>query len=145
PLAAPREWHFADPEDLHRLASPARQYGLLQSTGTQKILFGRPRVVEGHTSIAIPDPPHLADAASLLNATGAFPGLADALPFPAGAHSLEVKPQGLGIQKQDFSLNSMGIKTLVSIPPIELKIDYTNARSIVEIDPAAGTRWSVRI
>jgi hypothetical protein len=77
-------WHFAEPADVLNLATPSSEYGLLQSTGTQKLYFAQPRVHDGDSHITPQVPPHLADVGALLGAVGAFPGLAAALQF-AGA------------------------------------------------------------
>jgi hypothetical protein len=77
-------WPFADPADILNLATPATEYGFLQSTGTQKLYFAQPSVHDANPGITPHVPPHLADVGALLGAVGAFPGLAAALQF-AGA------------------------------------------------------------
>ena len=46
--AQPTLWHYADPTDILNLpgGTPAQEYGLLQSTGTQKLFFAQPQVTE---------------------------------------------------------------------------------------------------
>ena len=64
---------------------PARRnYGLLQSTGTQKALFRLPSFQQGVDQLlgATPD---FADAYRLVNSTGIFPNVQDALPLNLGA------------------------------------------------------------
>lgn len=148
PTAAPVQWHWADPEDIRSLNAPIRQYGLLQSTGTQKLFFGRPSVVQGQSKVQIPNPPRLADIGTLLNATGAFPHLTDALPFsPGAAESLDVSEQGLAIHKHNIDLSPAGTRTLLGFDsvPLEVLIDYRNARADVDIDPLQTPRWSVTV
>ncbi len=63
---------IADPIDLLSEASPKNDYGLLQSTGSQKVLFQRPSIIPGtaklHTEI-----PLLADALRLCKTASLFP------------------------------------------------------------------------
>ncbi len=88
-------WHIADIADVLRLASPQTVYGILQDTGTQKLLFEQPHIPLLDSSslpgsvpgINLPNPPAFADIASLLNATGLFPDLGSVismLNYPLG-------------------------------------------------------------
>ena len=84
PAAGSQLWHLADPIDILKLddaANPSVRYGLVQSLGTQKVFFERPRVNNAAAPVTLPQPPKLADMGALLNAAGAFPGLADAFDF----------------------------------------------------------------
>ncbi len=83
------QWHVADIADLLQLNTPSTVYGLLQDTGTQKLLFEQPRIPVLSSSsppgsvpgINLPNPPAFADIASLLNATGLFPDLSSSIPL----------------------------------------------------------------
>ena len=84
--AGNNRWHLADPIDILQLAdngNPTLRYGLVQSMGTQKVFFERPRVGSDPKPITLPKPPKLADVGALLNAAGIFPGLGDAFDFNA--------------------------------------------------------------
>ena len=81
-------WHIADIADMLQLATPATVYGMLQDTGTQRILFEQPVIPDltgapsgSAPSIQLPSnvAPVLADVASLLKATGLFPDLGSAI------------------------------------------------------------------
>ena len=152
----PQTWHFAEPADILNLADPSQltvRYGLLQSTGTQKMFFARPQVPQAGTVpspvLRIPDAPHLADVGALLNATGLFPDLSAALAFPA--------PQELGLAGEGnfriapppFKITAPA-KTLVDFNVVQLVLDYHdrdgNATTCtVTIDPAANPRWAITL
>jgi hypothetical protein len=85
---------LANPIDLVRAPAPdTRNYGLLQSTGTQKALFRRPSFQHGLDQLlgATPD---FADAYRILNSSGIFPNVQDALPLALGAFKTKILPEG---------------------------------------------------
>ncbi len=73
---------FADPEDLHA-ATPAHDYGFLQTTPTHSFLFRRPRITEGVPELRSDLAPYLADVMASYTSKGAFPPLANAIALPA--------------------------------------------------------------
>ena len=83
PASDHNNWYFADIADVLQLDNPANLYGILQDTGTQKVLFELPTVPQfslfsppgSIPGIKLPNPPNFADVASLLNATGLFPDI----------------------------------------------------------------------
>jgi hypothetical protein len=95
--------------DLFRLANPAdvvrppdastRNYGLLQSTGTQKALFRLPSFKTGVDQLmgAAPD---FADAYRMLNSVGVFPNVQDTLPLNLGAFKTRIVEQGYRLLDQ---------------------------------------------
>ncbi len=146
-------WHLADPVDILNLATPARQYGYLQGTSTQKTFFGRPQIPQGANKVSIPDPPHVADVGSLLGASGIFPDLAKALAFPS--------PQDLvlGALGEDtltlnnlppFTINQPPL-TLLDFGPVSCVLVYADrsqpsapATTVTfKLDPAGNPRWSI--
>jgi hypothetical protein len=96
---------IGNPDEIakYAVAEPVNldlQYGLLQTTPTQKILFNRPMfapgagpVVNGVTG-GIPqlftDTPRLADAFKLLSTNSIFPAIGDAFSLPNGIKALDV-------------------------------------------------------
>ena len=95
--------------DLFRLANPidlvrppdtsTRNYGLLQSTGTQKALF---RLPSFQTSVdqLLGAPPDFADAYRMLNSVGIFPNVQDALPLNLGAFKTRILEEGYKLLDQ---------------------------------------------
>ena len=71
---------IAHPADVHVPASNAH-YGVVQSTGTQKLLFDVPQFTPGDPKLKSAQT-YFADAYKLLNSKGPFPNVANAL----GAH-----------------------------------------------------------
>jgi hypothetical protein len=93
----------AKADDLLRLANPidlvrspdasTRNYGLLQSTGTQKALFRLPRFKQGVDQL-LSDPPDFADAYRIVNSPGIFPNVLDALPLALGPFQTKILAEG---------------------------------------------------
>ncbi|MEA2600136.1 MAG: hypothetical protein QOF89_1128 [Acidobacteriota bacterium] len=89
--------------DLLRLANPidlvrppganTRNYGLLQSTGTQKALFRLPSFKQGVDQL-LSAPPDFADAYRIVNSPGIFPNVQDALPLALGAFQTKILAEG---------------------------------------------------
>ncbi len=87
-------FRFANPIDLVRgLQADSRNFGLLQTTGTQKALFRLPSFQQGVDELmgAAPD---FADAYRLLNTKGIFPNIQDAVPLVLGAFRTRIIDEG---------------------------------------------------
>jgi hypothetical protein len=99
----------AGSNDLFRLANPievvrppgasTRNYGLLQSTGTQKALFRLPGFKTGVDEL-MSAPPDFADAYRMLNSVAIFPNVADALPLSLGAFKTRIVAEGYRLLDQ---------------------------------------------
>jgi hypothetical protein len=143
-------WHFADPSDINHLAAPlATQYGLLQGTGTQRAFFRQPRVSKGGSQVDLGQPPHIADVASLLNATGVFPDLTNALKFDK-APQINIVGDSLTIARHRFSLAGIAPRTLLEITPVKVLLEYADADGHpavvdVAIEPSGSPNWTVDI
>ncbi len=93
----------ATANDLLRLANPidlvrnpdasTRNYGLLQSTGTQKALFRLPSFKQGVDQL-LGAPPDFADAYRIVNSKGIFPNVQDALPLALGTFQTKILAEG---------------------------------------------------
>ena len=156
-LPGSARWHLADPADITRLddaADPATRYGLVQSLGTQKVFFERPRVGNDPDPITLPRPPHLADMGALLNAAGVFPGLADAFDFPS-LKALSVSGGNLGFA-ETFPIGAPGaLKKAVLVDlggadSLQVLIEYHDENdkptvAAIEVDPAASPRWRLSL
>ncbi|WP_426611292.1 hypothetical protein [Bradyrhizobium sp. McL0616] len=144
------DWHFADPQDIDRLTAPqATQYGLIQGTGTQRAFFRQPRVAKGSSQVDLGQPPHLADVSSLLNATGVFPDLTNALKFDKPPQ-INLVGDSLTVQRHRFSLAGVPPRTLLEITPVKILLDYADADGQAafvdfEIEPSGSPIWTVAI
>lgn len=150
-------WHLADPADILQLAdaaSPAMRYGLVQSMGTQKVFFERPRVGNDAKPVTLPKPPKLADVGALLNAAGIFPGLGDAFDFNV-FDGFDVSSGQLGFTKT-FPILKGGARTsavladLGGSDSIQLVIDYEDEKqqatvATITVNPVASPRWSLSL
>jgi len=99
-------------------AVPALQYSLLQTTGTQKLLFRRPSFAAGIQQIAT-EVPDLADAFRLLKGKTIFPNLADTLSLPAAVKGLNITGNGNGLKFDDALF--AGADNLNDFTPSQLK------------------------
>ena len=112
---------LGDPAEIDKYApgapAPALQYSLLQTTGTQKLLFRQPSYFTGSekVSTAIPD---LADAFRLLNCNTIFPNLSKILSLPKNVPGLNITGEGSGL-KFDESLFE-GLENLNNFVPPQL-------------------------
>jgi hypothetical protein len=93
-------FRLANPVDLVQAPSAAtRNYGLLQSTGTQKALFRLPSFQKGVDQV-LGAPPDFADAYRLVNSSGIFPLVQDALPLALGAFRTKILDEGYKLLDQ---------------------------------------------
>jgi hypothetical protein len=114
---------FGDPSEIEKYAinppvPPSFQYGLLQTTDTQKILFRRPSFSETEAKKLFTDVPDLADAFRLLNCNTIFPNLSKTLSLPGRVEGLLITGGGNGL-KFDEGLFS-GPDNLTNFVPTQL-------------------------
>jgi hypothetical protein len=155
--AGNERWHLADPVDILQLAdnaNPTVRYGLVQSMGTQKVFFERPRVGSDPKPITLPKPPKLADVGALLNAAGIFPGLGDAFDFNA-FDGFDITSGQLGFSRT-FPILKGGTRASAMLADlggsdaIQLVIDYEDEQNIatvatITVNPTASPRWSIAL
>ena len=84
---------IAHPADVHVPASNAH-YGVVQSTGTQKLLFDVPQFTPGDPKLKSAQT-YFADAYKLLNSKGPFPNVANALGLTSAERQVEILGEGL--------------------------------------------------
>jgi hypothetical protein len=82
----------AHPADVYVAASNTR-YGVLQSTGTQKLLFDAPQFTPGTFKLKSAQT-YFADAYKLLNGKGVFPNIANALGLTPAERELDILGEG---------------------------------------------------
>ena len=94
-------YSLGDPAEIDKYApgaaAPAIQYSLLQTTGTQKLLFRRPSFVVNQQKINT-EVPDLADSFRLLNCSSIFPNLSKTLSLPDNVKALNITGEGSGLK-----------------------------------------------
>lgn len=93
---------IAEPADVIQAVSK-KNYGVLQSTGTQKLLFDTPQFSPNVQKLKSADT-YFADAYKLLNAKSVFPNLANALALTNAEKEVEILGEGL-MKMADRTLN----------------------------------------
>lgn len=91
------------PNDLLRLEQPMELlrnplpsslfFGFLQSTGTQKTLFRKPRYEDGGDEL-LSEMPDFVDAYRMLDSVGIFPNLNDTIPLNLGDYGVKIIEEG---------------------------------------------------
>ncbi|MCU1345100.1 MAG: hypothetical protein JWL70_1366 [Acidimicrobiia bacterium] len=85
---------LANPSDLvTALGAASRNFGLLQSTGTQKALFRLPAFRQGVDALQSLAP-DFADAYRIVTSTGVFPNVADAVSLVLGNYETKIIKEG---------------------------------------------------
>ena len=151
PASSP--YRFADPVDLLHPDSPAADYDLLHATGTQRLLFPRPKLeATGPHAVSSTRAPVLADSFALATATGPFPRMATCIPFPDANYSLAIGAGGnFTLLRPSPSFTTPVLKRVLresaTVRTIAYTADENNTPSVVTvtIDTAAAQPWSVNI
>jgi len=156
----PVTWHIAEPTDVLNLANPATLYSIVQSTGTQQLLFEHPTIagVAGQNPLTFTQQPALADVGALLGSGGLLPDLSSLLRFDSFTGFAPVG-DGLGASQSLTKTIQLPDTTLIPLGPITVLLGTNLDRALpppggtppnqsvvtVVIDPAAAPRWSVTI
>lgn len=171
-------WYIADVTDVLQLTQPNNFYSLLHSTGTQKILFESPQIPTSAavtpppngTGLQFPKPnppgppkpgsappnpgsPNLGDLASILNSTGLFPDIANAISLLQGAiEQIKSIPQGFQYSKTiDFDATQQA--TILDLDVFSLVLQYgdttkspvTPAQLAYSVDSSASPSWKLSL
>jgi hypothetical protein len=148
-------FRVSDPEDLLRPNSPAAEYGLLHASGSQRVLFPRPKIeVVGPRpgQITSTEVPLLADPYQLATAVGLFPPVTNTIPFPDADYGLVPGPDGnlaLSLAHNDFPV-TIGDRTLNDTGHARLFARYRDEGGVpstvhIEIDSSAAVSWAFRL
>ena len=84
---------IAHPADVH-VPTSSSHYGVVQSTGTQKLLFDVPQFTPGDARLKSAQT-YFADAYKLLNSKGPFPNVANALGLTSAEREVAILGEGL--------------------------------------------------
>lgn len=135
-------YRFAEPADLFADTS-GRNIALLWSTGAQRLLFSRPRILKGAKSITSDTTPLLADAFSKVSAGGLFPAALTCLRVPFVNYLLDIPGEGqlrLVLPSATFAAQPVSGKMRRELSlgsSTRLLADYTNTRITVLLDSSA--------
>ena len=86
-------FRISDPGDVAVPASKIN-FGVLQSTGTQKLLFDLPQFTPGEAKLKSGNT-YFADAYKLLNSKGVFPNITNAMALSNAEKEIEIKAEGM--------------------------------------------------
>jgi hypothetical protein len=147
---------IAHPADVYQPDSNTR-YGVVQSTGTQKLLFDLPQFTPGDPKLKSAQT-YFADAYKLLNSKGPFPNVANALALTSAERQIDILGEGLmrmadRTLKLDTLLPPTYIYPFIDEPGV-LRIyaqykstDNTSGQLALGIDSAAALdkRWQAAL
>ena len=138
---------FAEPAGLLAPALAPFDYGLLWSTGTQRILFARPKIERGATALTSHREPLLADAYALVTSTGLFPGTNACLKIPFANWSLDIPaPAQLRLMLPQATFAAAPVagglhRELNASSSDRQYVDYTKTQITVRLDSTAAKTW----
>jgi hypothetical protein len=147
-LADKAAWHITEPGELGYLAAglePPTKHGLLQATGTQKMLLEHPRLVDGDPlPLRTGQTPQLADVGSLLGISGLLPDVKQL----AGLPNL----QGLNPSVDGFQTNPLTVEQPLDLPatglilvgPVAVEL-ATASPAIRPVPPGGSAQSTVRL
>ena len=140
-------YRFAEPADLLADTS-GRNIALLWSTGTQRLLFSRPRIVKGSKSITSDVSPLLADPFSTVSSGALFPPALTCLRVPFANYALEVPGESqlrLVLPSATFAAQPVSgnlRRELSAGASTRILSDYTNTRITVALDSSAPNSFT---
>jgi hypothetical protein len=141
-------YRFADPVDLAQPDSPTHEYGIVHSTGTQRVLFPRPKIeATSPNEITSTEVPVLADPYVLAAAPGPFAALTAGVPFPSASWAIEVSGTGqyrLAMPANTFPV-TVGRRTVRQAGSVKSDLDYSGATVTYELDTSQPVPWTFRL
>ena len=140
-------YRFAEAIDLWQPDSPSMDYCFVHTTSSSRILFPRPKIESGATSLTSTVTPLLADVYAMLDATGFFPRQSSCIPFPNNTYALQIAGPGqftLNVSPNPFTI-SQPTRTMAGSAGMGVALEYTDENSnptqiSVAISP---TDWSL--
>lgn len=127
---------IANPVDLVKAPDAnTRNYGLLQSTNTQKVLFRLPRFEQGVKQLKSA-PPNFADAYRLVNTKGIFPKVQDTEVLNLGAFQTDILASGYKLVNP--ALPGTGFEHAMQKGPLSI-INESFLKIYIEYGTGAGS------
>lgn len=165
-------WYMNDASDVLQVAQPDHFYNLMHATGTNKVLFESPQIptTAATPGLQFPKPnppgppkpgavptnqgsPNLGDIASILNSTGLFPDVANAISMIEGAIE-QINTVSKGFQySKSFTFDANKQTTLIDLGIIRIVLQYADttdpalpaATLNYSVDSAASPSWSLSV
>jgi len=163
-------WYLADIKDILQLAQPINFYSLMHSTGTNKVLFESPQIPTAAATPGLqfpkptgspksggvplnPGSPNLGDLASILNSSGLFPDIANALSIIQGTmEQIDTIGQGFHYNKS-FPFTDTPTTTLIDLGLIRIDLQYADttkagpppAQLVYTVDSQTSPSWSLSV
>lgn len=135
PVNSNEQWRLANAIDLLRPPQPDTvNFGFLQNTGTQKALFRVPAFQRGVDNL-ISEIPDFADGYRLINSTGIFPNIQDAIPMPLNGSVINILEEGYqmlqgGIPEEiEIPLPAQPLVLVDEEPYLKIYIEYKDDSS----------------
>lgn len=135
-------YRFSDPVDILHAVNPRTDYGIMQSTKTQKVLFLRPFIKTGSANIESDLQPHFADSYAILNSLSIFPSLNDVFKLGPGGTVLNVLGAGQLRLPSPFGQLKVPPNTqrdLLNLGSSRIYVDYSNGSDTSDINMAIDT------
>jgi hypothetical protein len=162
PAGTTEFWYVSDVGDILQLTQPDTFYSLMHSTGTHKVLFESPQIpiAAGVPGLQFPKPdppgppkpgsvptnqgsPNLGDIASILNSTGLFPDIANALSLIQGPlEQINTISEGFHYSKT-YTFDPNEQATLIDLGVITITLQYADTTNPVHPHPPATLKYSV--
>jgi hypothetical protein len=173
PAGVTNFWYMADVTDVLQLTLPFNYYSLMHSTGTNKVLFEAPQIptTAATPGLQFPKPtgspipggvplnqgsPNLGDLASILNSTGLFPDIANAISIIQGAiEQINTIAQGFHYTKSYPGPSDPPLPTtnLINLGVISIDLAYADTTQTpptpgaitYTVDSSASPSWSLSV
>jgi hypothetical protein len=147
-IPASGPYRIAEPQDL-LTTDPSTVYGIQLTTSTNRLLFLRPEITPGISTITGVDPAVMADPYVLVGMGGPFPPLQRCLHLTPAGYKLDVRSDGYqwttpagGMSFNIPDLPSMS-RFLLKSGSFDLRVDYVG--KLVQIAANSGAPWSINI
>jgi hypothetical protein len=140
-------YQFADPAYTMQQDRAPADYALLWSTGTQRILFARPKIARDAKAITSDRAALLADCFGLMNSTAIFPPASTCLEL-AASYSLQTAGGGglrLVLPNAEFPATLVAggtLRDLANTVTTRSYVDYKNTLIKISLDSTNAPSWS---
>jgi hypothetical protein len=143
-------YQFAEAANVLQPELAPADYGWLWSTGTQRVLFARPKIAKGAKAISSSLSPLLADSYAMGGAVGIFPSAVSCLDVPAASYTLQILANGglrlvLPVPRFPASLVGGGkTRELGNSATTRFYVDYTNTQISLALDSVSAPSWTYK-
>jgi hypothetical protein len=139
-VAAPSDYRFCDPADLHRPIDPQFEYGFLQTSPAHAFFFPRPHVDAGVRELRTRSVPRLADTLARSTSKGVFPPAANAITLPSNALMVDGATGGFRLRDAVNLPAPRPPLTIAQLGSDQMQIDYSGSTLAFAFDQQS---WSL--